>query len=254
MKPLRKIGTEWSQFSHEEEESSNRLLEIFHDLLPFFGHDWNVISTLFLRRQSVSRILYYNELYKKIVSVPGVICEFGVQWGSGLSQLMAFRGIHEPYNHTRKIYGFDTFSGFPTIDAKDGGYSEVGDYSVNSNHFNLLEEILTIQESFSPLSHIKKFDLIKGDVSHTVEPWLSENPHVIIAMAIFDMDIYKPTKDALQKILPRLTKGSILVFDELNEAVFPGEMRALDEVLGINNLQLKRDPNQPGCAWTVFGE
>ena len=35
-------------------------------------------------------------------------------------------------------------------------------------------------------------------------------------MAIFDMDIYKPTKDALNAIKSRFTKGSVLVFDELN--------------------------------------
>jgi hypothetical protein len=50
-------------------------------------------------------------------------------------------------------------------------------------------------------------------------------------MAIFDMDIYKPTKDVLEKIIPRLVKGSLLVFDELNFKAFPGETIAVNEVL-----------------------
>ena len=67
-------------------------------------------------------------------------------------------------------------------------------------------------------------------------------------MAIFDMDIYKPTKDALEAIKPKLTKGSVLVFDELNCPQFPGEMQALHEVFGIGNLKLQNYGHQPNSA------
>ena len=223
-------------------------------LLPQFGPQWNAHSLVTLRRQSLSRVLYYNELYKKIVDIPGVICEFGVQWGATMAQLINLRGVYEPFNHSRKIYGFDTFEGFPNVDDKDGGFSEVGDYSTPANYEKILEDILTLLESFSPISHIKKFELIKGDASATVDRWLDANPHAIVAMVIFDMDVYRPTKDVLKKILPRLTKGSILVFDELNCPIFPGETRALDEVIGLNNIALKRYPHQPYSSWAVFGD
>jgi len=68
------------------------------------------------------------------------------------------------------------------------------------------------------------------------------------------MDVYKPTKDVLESIVPRLTKGSLLVFDELNAEIFPGETRAVDEILGLNNIRLRHNPHQPLCAWAVFGE
>jgi hypothetical protein len=67
------------------------------------------------------------------------------------------------------------------------------------------------------------------------------------------MDIYRPTKAALEMILPRLTKGSMLVFDELNCEFFPGETQALAEVLGLGNLRLERFPHQPFCAFAEFG-
>lgn len=249
-----KISGEWTSSSVGERESNKRLQNIAQGLLAFDGNHWNMRTLVTLRRQSISRVLYYDDLYKKIIEVPGVICEFGVQWGATLAQLISFRGIYEPYNHSRKIYGFDTFEGHSTIDDKDGGLNSKGDYSTNDGHFDLLEEILTIHESFAPLPHIKKFGLIKGDASLTFKRWLSENPQAIVSMAIFDMDVYKPTKDVLELVLPRLTKGSLLVFDELNAETFPGETQAVDEVLGLNNLRLKRNPNQPFCAWAVFGE
>ena len=169
--------------------------------------------------------------------------------------LLNLRGMLEPFNHSRVIYGFDTFSGLLPLDKeKDGGLGKEGDYSTTDEYEKTLSEILQIHENASPLSHVKKFALVRGDASETVGVWLEQNPHAIIAMAIFDMDLYKPTRDVLKGILPRLTRGSLLVFDELNCAHFPGETRALDEIIGLNNLKLRRFPHQPFCSWAVFGE
>jgi hypothetical protein len=251
---LKKIGVEFTEKSSSEQSDDNDLLNLAQSLLPKYGHHWNIHNLVTLKRQSLSRILYYNLLYQKIIDVPGVICEFGVQWGATLAQLINLRGIYEPFNFSRKIFGFDTFEGFSTIDQKDGGFSKIGDYATTSDYENTLEVILNIHESFSPIQHIKKFELIKGDASSTIHTWLEQNPHAIVSMAIFDMDVYKPTKDVLKKIIPRLTKGSLLVFDELNCQHFPGETSAVNEVLGLNDISLKRYPHQPYCAWAVFGE
>ena len=69
--------------------------------------------------------------------------------------------------------------------------------STSTNYEDELTEILTIHESFAPIAQIKKFDLIKGDVTETLPAFLEANPHLIVAMAVFDMDIYEPTKSAL---------------------------------------------------------
>ena len=123
-----------------------------------------------------------------------------------------------------------------------------------SGHEELLERILTLHESFTPQSNLRKFGLIKGDATVTVDTWLADNPHAIISLAIFDMDLYEPTQKVLEKILPRLVKGSVLVFDEINHPLFPGETRALDEVMGLNNLRLRKSPLHPHGAWVVYGE
>ena len=67
---------------------------------------------LFINRQSMARFLWIHELYSNIINVPGVIMEFGVRWGQNLALFQSLRGIYEPYNYTRKVIGFDTFSGF----------------------------------------------------------------------------------------------------------------------------------------------
>ena len=241
---------------NESEQNNIALLKDFHlSHIDKWGVSWNQHALATMQRQTISRVLYYNEIYKKVVGIPGCILEFGVQWGATLAQLISLRAMYEPYNHRRHIFGFDTFEGFVNTDkVKDGDHLDDGDYCVYDNYESVLADLLAIHEQNCPIAHIQKFSLIKGDASITSKQWVVDNPHAIVAMAIFDMDIYKPTKDALEAIRPRLTKGSILVFDELNCPQFPGETEALNEVLGLNKLKLNHDPHQPNCAWAIWGD
>lgn len=216
--------------------------------------DWHANSHLTLTRMNLSRIIYYDMLYREIVGVPGVICEFGVQWGATLALLSNLRGMYEPYNVNRRIVGFDTFTGFPEVDSKDGDLARVGDYSTSVGHAERLRQLLRLHESLSPVAHMERFELVEGDVTLTTTQWLESNPETIIAMAIFDLDIYLPTKAALEAVLPRLTKGSVLVFDELNTPAFPGETMAMREVLGTSGIRLRQFPHQSRCAWAVWGD
>jgi len=118
---LHKVENEFTQRSPTEAEIDAQLKQHVIDLLPQLGNRaWNWDMQVTLKRQVFSRLIYYYELYKKITDVQGVICEFGVQWGATLTTLMNIRGMLEPFNHARKIYGFDTFEGFSTITAEDG--------------------------------------------------------------------------------------------------------------------------------------
>ncbi len=197
---------------------------------------------LYLNRQSLTRILFMNDLYKKIIDVNGIIIEFGVRWGQNLSLFESIRGIYEPYNYNRKIVGFDTFQGFKSIGENDGDDDIIqnGSYSVTDNYEKYLENLLYYHENESPISHIKKFNLIKGDATIKLREYLDDNPQTIISLAYFDFDIYEPTKKCLEIIQPYLTKGSIIGFDELNFKTFQGETIALREVMGTKNTRIKR--------------
>lgn len=66
------------------------------------------------------------------------------------------------------------------------------------------------------------------------------------------MDIYEPTKVALEAVLPHLTCGSILGFEECNWDAFPGPTRALDEVIGKGKHKIQRSPLQPIPGYLVI--
>lgn len=238
-----------------EQEKINR-----DDFLKFFKNslisDDELLDNLglFINRQNLSRILFLDHLYQKIINVHGVIMEFGVRWGQNLAILQSLRGMYEPYNHNRKIIGFDTFTGFPSVNEKDGDDEIIkhGSLSVSPNYLEHLEKILNFHERDSPISHIKKFELIQGDAIETLEQYLKNFPETIIAMAYFDFDIYEPTKKCLDLIKPHLTKGSIIGFDELNHHQFPGETIALKETLGLNQYKINRHPLSSGSSYITI--
>ena len=75
----------------------------------------------------------------------------------------------------------------------------------------------------------------------------------LLTLAIFDMDIYKPTKDGLGLLKLRLHKGSVLVFDEFNCQPFPGETAAVMEELDLKCFEFIQSPYLPYNSVCKFG-
>jgi hypothetical protein len=208
---------------------------------------------LYTNRQALSRVLFLHELYQRILPVHGVVMEFGVRWGQNLALFHSFRGMYEPFNYYRRIVGFDTWAGFPSVDAKDGSaeIAAVGAYGVAEGYREHLEQVLAYHESESPLGHLRRFELVQGDAAETVPAYLERNPETIVALAYFDFDLYEPTKACLEAIRPHLTRGSVIGFDELNCPSFPGETLALREVFGLDRFRIERIPISPTTSFLV---
>lgn len=207
---------------------------------------------VYLTRQNLARMLFMQEIYQQILPVHGVIMEFGVRWGQNLSLFSNLRGILEPFNYNRRIIGFDTFAGFPSVSAEDGALVSNGDYAVTDGYMAHLESVLTYHQSNAPIPHKKKFELVAGDATETLPAFLARQTETVVALAYFDFDIYAPTKACLEALLPHCTRGTVLAFDELNCPEFPGETTALKEVLGLSKYALRRSPHSPLTSYLVI--
>lgn len=227
--------------SDEEVQSRSALLDLFAQ--SKVSHD-QILGNLglFLDGKNLSRILLMDDLYKRIVDVPGVVMDFGTRWGHNMALFQTLRGIYEPFNRHRKVLGFDTFQGFPSVEPEDGEsplmYS--GNLRVSDDYVDYLTELMDTHERLSPLAHIPKNQVIQGDATVELQKYLESNPQTIVALAYFDFDIYQPTKICLELVRDRVTKGSVIAFDELNDQDSPGETRALMEVFGLPNVRLQR--------------
>ena len=208
---------------------------------------------LFLDSKNLSRLLFMDFLYRQIIDVQGVVMEFGTRWGQNVALYAALRGIYEPFNRHRKLVAFDTFTGFPSVTGADGksDLMQTGQLATAKDYPAFLAKVLAAQEALNPLSHLEKFEICAGDAIEELPAYLERAPQSIVALAYFDFDIYEPTKKCLEMIRGRLTKGSVVGSDELNDPDSPGETLALMETFGLSNIKLKRFPYASRVSYFV---
>ena len=248
--------------SREPKNQSPQDIKQFERLNDFFlldeGSIINKIDAFpkYASRQALAKFLTKYEIFQKILHVNGSIVEAGVLHGGGTLAWAKLSSILEPTNHTRKIIGFDTFAGFPSINDKDkkgtdGSLLRIGELKGSAQ--KSVTEAVSIYDENRPLNHIPKVELVEGDIVHTAPAYIKENPHLVISMLYLDVDLYEPTKVMLETFLPVMPKGAMIVFDELNAKMFPGETIAVDEILGIRNLEIKRFTFDSYVSYAVIG-
>lgn len=209
----------------------------------------------YVRRQDLARFLAKYELFKHVLPVAGSVVECGVYLGAGLMSWYHFSAILEPYNHTRRIVGFDTFAGFPQLSKNDMPNVEAtkhhgpGAFAGPSGLADEIESLVLIHDMNRPLGHIPKVQCVCGDALVTIPDFVARNPHFLISLLYLDFDLYEPTKAALVHLMPRVAKGGIVAFDEANCEEWPGETKALLEVVGP--VQLRRTHLDPYISWFI---
>lgn len=214
----------------------------------------------FVPRQALSYFLARNDIFQKIIPMHGSILDFGVYRGASLFTWHQLSAIYEPYNHLRKIVGFDSFTGFSELNDQDTAATDSSFPLKQKGAMEFAggaEELargIALCDMNRPLGHVAKVHIEVGALPESVDKYLGEHPETIIALANFGLGLYAPTKAILERIRPRLQRGSILLFEELNQAMWPGETQALFEVFGAGNVHLQRVPYCPHLSWmTVEG-
>jgi hypothetical protein len=209
--------------------------------------------TKYVRRQHLKRFLAMYEIFKLAMPVKGSIVECGVFRGFGLMGWAKLSAMLEPENLTRRIYGFDTFEGFPTVGAQDrSGFTDAKAGDLCANSYDELTELIREYDRDRFLGHIPKVELIRGDITRTVPGFVASHPHLLASLLFLDADMFEPTKVALETFLPRMPKGAVLAFDELDNPIWPGETTAAMDAVGLRNLRLRRLDWDPYIAFAVL--
>lgn len=208
----------------------------------------------YVRRQNMTRFLALYEIFKRAMPVKGSIVECGVNHGFGTMSWAKFSAILEPVNLMRRVYGFDTFEGFPGVGEKDRSASSqhVKEGDLAADVHDELTQLIDIYDSTRFIGHVNKVQLIKGDATVTIPQFIDENPHVLVSLLYLDFDLYEPTKVALEHFLPRMPKGAILAFDELDNPLWPGETLAMLETHANRPLKIERLDFDPYIGFAVL--
>lgn len=244
------LESEQTYFSEIEEyfsTSSGTFSEKMH-AFPRFAH-----------RQAISYFLARSEIFKEVLPLHGSVFDFGIYRGSSFFTWQQLSAIYEPYNHLRKIVGFDSFRGFSALGENDRGV-EGQDLALKRQGGMTFErgaeemrrgvELVDLNR---PLGHVRKANLVHGDLPQAFASYLDEHPETVIALANFGLGLYSPTIELLTLLKPRLQRGSVLVFEDLNQATWPGETKALFEVFGPSEISLRRFPYCPHISYMRMG-
>lgn len=127
-------------------------------------------------------------LREKLVNQDGLWLEFGVGSGHTLNLICEYR-------LQGTVYGFDSFEGLPSDwrpEFPKGAFKQPSLPQVKSNA-----------------------TLIKGLFEDTIPQFIAAQTQQYISLLHIDCDLYSSTKTVFSYLGARLTKGSIIVFDEL---------------------------------------
>lgn len=180
-------------------------------------------------------------LFDRVRDVPGDIVELGVASGVSLRSWVHLVAKHG--SSTRKVWGYDTFTGFPLFAVQDGemapaigkrigGETEMRDRPVSAD---------AVAESVRQMPEYRDNGvtvmLVEGNILDT----LNRVRGIQAALVFCDADTYFPTKAALDRLWPDAPAGALFVFDEYGHEPWPGETKAVDEFLAANPaLKLER--------------
>lgn len=220
---------------HEPERRQKEDLERLYEVTGLSEFEKFRNFPVFTPRFNLARFLTHYELFKKVVDLPGVIVDLGVFRGASTFTWAKLCEIFCSTDVRKVVYGFDTFEGFPSLSNEDGPEDTLQDVRAGG-YFGgtTVERDLSLAQAAMNhdrhLKHINRIDFIKGDVSETIPAFVEAKGNGLrIALLNLDVDLYEPTKVALEHFVPLMVRGGIIILDEYAVDTFGGESKAVDE-------------------------
>ena len=214
---------------------------------------WQRIPIPVIHNLEKGRALKKLFWHLNVDGIHGVYLEFGVAHGHSMKSAQ----IAEMTSHSKKLgikrvrrnlYGFDTFEKFvgdPIVDAH---------ITWNGDLFNVPVEKVKRRFRKAKNVNFSKLDVntLVSDKALDYEYFEIREKAVII---LFDMDLYGPTKSALEWSVGLLQQGTFLVFDEYFAFAGDqqkGEARALKEFLDGHPGFSVREYDNYGAGGKIF--
>jgi len=165
-------------------------------------------------------------------NVPGALGELGVFQGH-------FAAVMNRLAPTRKLYLFDTFTGFDRRDVESEQRRGV-DSRVDIPH-----ESTSVEFVMSQMSTPSVVEPIVG--------WFPESAARIpddlcFALVSLDADLYEPMAAGLAWFFDRLSPGGFLMIHDYNNSLFPGTRRAVEEFSSARAIWVAPIPDSGGTA------
>lgn len=227
--PPKKGIYETIKFNYRKENYYNSFSEMLN--LGYSTEDYLHHFPSFVGHMTIGRVLTLTDLYKMTIGVAGHIADVGVYKGASAILFAKLIKLFEPEALTM-VHGFDWFKG--TNPGNEDKLQVKGDYHEDEKR---LKKLVTLQN----LDHILKIH--KLDIAKDLKGFFksSTNNYMQFKLVFLDSGTYDVVSSAIKEFWPRLTPGGLLVIDQYNHEVAPGEVRAVKELLP--DLKVETLPN-----------
>lgn len=227
---------EYSKFDNRRDPYRKALAEMRE--MRFTFYDYIHHNPAFAGHMNLSRFLALYETYKRTLGLAGHIAEVGVWKASSLLYFAKLTQIFEPESLTL-VHGFDWFKG--TLlgpDEMTDRVQSLWKQSLSTEEesrprtkeeaeeiYRMIKKLIAIQ-NLDHIAHLHKLDVTKE-----LDWFFGEHPHIQFKLVFLDVGSYEVTKACLPHFWPRLNVGGVLILDEFNYEIAPGETRAVREFL-----------------------
>jgi len=205
-----------------------------------FGYDtdlkWDYENGFYLTSPltRIAKLCAHLEIYKNIINLPGHIVELGVLKGASLIRFATFRNIYEAEN-SRKIIGFDAYGKFPEQESSND--KEFAKWFESNAGEGISQDELKEVFDYKGLGNI---ELVQGNILNTIPKYIEQHPELKISLLHIDVDVYEPTKIALEHLYDRVVKNGVIVFDDYGTVA--GETQAVDEFFNDKDVEILKPP------------
>jgi len=210
--------------------------------LDYQSEDFYENFPCFVGAKTLARFLSLYECYKSTLGIAGHIAEVGVFRGAASIFLAKLTLLYEPHTFTQ-VHGFDWFRQPPA--------DEPAVSSGQQTYYEPYERLRQIVDAQGLQRHVL---LHRLNVITELEGFFREHSHLQFKLVFLDAGEYQIVARALREFWPRLANGGIVIFDQFNHEVAPGETQAVRELLPQDAIVRTFPNGWMPTAYVVKGE
>ena len=176
------------------------------------------------------------------LGIAGHIAEVGVFRGAVSLFLAKLSLLFEPHTMTQ-IHSFDWFR-----DPCEWGPAASDDMPVYYEPYERIRDMIAVQG-------LQRYVLLhRLDVKTELEGFFHEYNHLQFRLVFLDAGEYDIVARSIREFWPRLSNGGIMIFDQFNHEVAPGETMAVRELLPPDSILRTFPHGGMPTAYVVKGQ
>lgn len=196
----------------------------------------------FVGAKTLARFMSLYQCYQMTLGIAGHMAEVGVYRGAASLFLAKLSLLYEPHT-TTQLHGFDWFRE-PTA----------RDLEMTRQQYQYYEPYERIRDLVA-VQGLQRYVLLhRMNVITELENFFSEHPHLQFKLVFLDAGEYDIVARCLREFWPRLTNGGVVIFDQFNHEVAPGETKAVKDLLPADAVIRTFPHGGMPTAYVVKGE